>query len=510
MSLEVFYQNVRGLKSKTKSFYLNVLQQHNDLLLLSETWLNNTVYNSELFDSRYKIYRKDRDFKQKGKKDGGGVLMAVSKRLFSEQLKNLENDDEYIVVKIRSSSKNNQNIIICLAYFPPKTNSETYKKFFNMIFTFLQSSNDRLLIVGDFNIKDITWKDDQVAITPINWSGDEADTLIPSYLKCNLTQTNNIRNKDGNLLDLVFTNTPDNVSVKETDPISRIDLYHPPIIIKISDVSLSLSRPNFPKKRKFNSENIDKTSREISKVVWDDLHDLSDPSIMASLFTTRIRDCIDNNIPLKTSKSKFPIWFNKELIILLKLKDKHRRIFKKHNNLHHFNLFKNFREAVKIKIKDCYNDYINHTEKEIKNNLKQFWSFINNKKRNHGYPNTMNFNNKILTDPVDLANGFKDHFSSIFEANSSNPFNNYNHSKNSNPLIPYILVDETKAIIKNLKPSYSSGPDNIPSIIIKSCVNSIAYPLTLIFNTSLNLGEFPKCWKIANLVPIHKSGSKMI
>ena len=45
-------------------------------------------------------------------------------------------------------------------------------------------------------------------------------------------------------------------------------------------------------------------------------------------------------------------------------------------------------------------------------------------------------------------------------------------------------------------------------IFLKNCSESLAYPLSLIFKISYNTGSLPKEWKLANVVPIHKKGSK--
>ena len=44
--------------------------------------------------------------------------------------------------------------------------------------------------------------------------------------------------------------------------------------------------------------------------------------------------------------------------------------------------------------------------------------------------------------------------------------------------------------------------------MIKLCGNSICKPLTIIFHDCLNGGKFPHEWKKANVVPVHKKGSK--
>ena len=44
--------------------------------------------------------------------------------------------------------------------------------------------------------------------------------------------------------------------------------------------------------------------------------------------------------------------------------------------------------------------------------------------------------------------------------------------------------------------------------MMKSCGKSVAYLLKIIFEAPLLGGEFPECWKRANVVPIHKKEIK--
>jgi len=59
-----------------------------------------------------------------------------------------------------------------------------------------------------------------------------------------------------------------------------------------------------------------------------------------------------------------------------------------------------------------------------------------------------------------------------------------------------------------LDPGKSPGPDNIYPLLLKSCAATLAHPLTILFNKSLSQGTVPSSWKMANVTPIHKKGSK--
>lgn len=60
-TLELYYQNCRGLRTKTHSVYRKIACQNFDVVIFSATWLNNTFKGIELFDNRYIVYRRDRE-----------------------------------------------------------------------------------------------------------------------------------------------------------------------------------------------------------------------------------------------------------------------------------------------------------------------------------------------------------------------------------------------------------------------------------------------------------------
>ena len=65
-------------------------------------------------------------------------------------------------------------------------------------------------------------------------------------------------------------------------------------------------------------------------------------------------------------------------------------------------------------------------------------------------------------------------------------------------------------IISSLDRNKSTGPNNIPTKILKLLINDISTQLSDIFNVSFSTGVFPSILKIAKVVPIHKKKSKLV
>ena len=87
-SQSIYYQNARSIRGKLIDLHLSSLSCDYDIIVVTETWLNESVFDSEILNSNYNIYRRDRCSTHSLKGEGGGVLVAVSSRLSSMRLLN--------------------------------------------------------------------------------------------------------------------------------------------------------------------------------------------------------------------------------------------------------------------------------------------------------------------------------------------------------------------------------------------------------------------------------------
>ena len=70
--ISILYQNVRGLRTKVDEFFVAVSDVQYDVIVLTETWLNECFHSAQLFGD-YHVYRCDRNPLSTGKSRGGGV-----------------------------------------------------------------------------------------------------------------------------------------------------------------------------------------------------------------------------------------------------------------------------------------------------------------------------------------------------------------------------------------------------------------------------------------------------
>ena len=116
----------------------------------------------------------------------------------------------------------------------------------------------------------------------------------------------------------------------------------------------------------------------------------------------------------------------------------------------------------------------------------------------------------------DIAESFNAYFSNIasdLESHippiNNDPINNIStNTVNSFYMYP-VTVHEIQTIVSNLKNS-SYGVYSIPVSIFKKCFSLISKDLVSLINKSFTDGSFPSILKLAQVIPIHKSGSKSI
>lgn len=67
---------------------------------------------------------------------------------------------------------------------------------------------------------------------------------------------------------------------------------------------------------------------------------------------------------------------------------------------------------------------------------------------------------------------------------------------------------EVRKILNTLNVGKATGCDGISNRILRECADSLCYPLARLFNLSLQSGEFPSSWKLANVVPIFRKDNR--
>lgn len=196
-SLNIYYQNVRGLRTKS-NIRSSISASGYDLIVFTEHCLNENFQSSEYLDNSYFVEREDRNGHDK--KWGGGALIAIKEHISYMRRLDLERDlpFENVWVELKSIS-NSQNILINVVYIPPRTKFEHYEKYYDILTEIMcvREPNAKYLIFGDFNIgAAIEWQPYMNECLALSHDGDNTNELINTMALADLKQINFIPNKN--------------------------------------------------------------------------------------------------------------------------------------------------------------------------------------------------------------------------------------------------------------------------------------------------------------------------
>ena len=141
----------------------------------------------------------------------------------------------------------------------------------------------------------------------------------------------------------------------------------------------------------------------------------------------------------------------------------------------------------------------------VKLDPKSFFSYASKKSRSDGIA-VLKVNGNDIAEDSEKCQVLNDFFSSVFTSEDTKNIPTCEHVAASLSDI-HITRADVRCQIDKLKNGKAPGPDNIYSRILKETVESSSKALHIIYTKSLREGSVPKDWKLANVTPLHKSGS---
>lgn len=513
MTFTLEYQNLRSIRNRSNTFFTNILNANSDIVGVTETWLNSNIFDAELTDGHYKVFRRDRPYENTHTSRGGGCLLLVKKEIIVTRMTEFESNINFVEDIWLQIQTPDGCVYVSIVYITSSSsNSALTIQYLNHLEEVMLSFNctDKVIILGDFNIRNIDWiQNPNGGLIECNVNGDKAHKLINTLNVCGLYQHSSVLNQDLKVLDLVLaTDNLNSISVSRSNTsFVPIDNYHPPTKIT---VNLSLKYLDEIEHRKLNyrKANYELLGDEIKNKNWNLLNNFT-TDIAVEQFYNEINDLIRNYVPLYKKKNRHPFWFSSDLIKMLKKKEKLRQKWKEQKTRESYEKYSNLRAQCKNSIISCQRQHIQHLQANIKKNTKLFWAYSKSKRKTNSYPTAIQYQNTLANTPNDVSQVFSTYFQSTFTTAPPNRSSN-NTITNARPNIerPTITEDCVVKILSKLDENKNGGPDGIPSIFWKKLKDFIAYPLSLIFNKSINEGVFPEMFKSGFITPIFKSGDQ--
>ncbi|PNF19791.1 hypothetical protein B7P43_G14658 [Cryptotermes secundus] len=503
-NLEIFYQNVRGLRTKSTEIFNTVCSFDYEIICLTETWLNESFSTQDFFPGTYTVYRSDRDCIDKLR--GGGVLTAVSDTVFGiKRRPDLEFFHESVWVEATLSD--GRNLLIGNHYFAPDIKVDIINNYFNFLENSLDTLNYRVLLLGDFNVPGYDWDNGFPSPTSHFYTKLRGDVIYSAVCYLGFSQYNHPVN-GLNLLDLVFSNFGNFSLISVDQGLVHPDPFHPPFIIDCK-IPLRQSNQNFSTPCKlYSAGDYALLYNALFTYDWSALYNETSVDAAVDQLNIAVMQAINLAVPSGwVKKRKYPIWFSGRLIAYVKRKNYFYRRYKKHKTDRLYDRFSFYRKLVKRTIKSDKHLWLLSVDQNLKSNPQQFWKYVSQHRKKYNDLTYLDDDGVLLNEPHDIVESFSKHFQSVFNR-STLGIDTLSLDKLCTDNLPlaYISNRDVQNAIKRLRPTKSVGTDGIPNFVIKGCSEILVPVLRYIFNLSLSQNSFPKLWKQAIIVPVFKKG----
>lgn len=515
-NLLVDFCNIRGLHSNLDAVHFHLETAKPALLFLTETQICNP---SDLSYLHYPGYTLEAKFHPHA-----GVCAYVRDEICCRRLHDLEVPD-FSVLWVHVDTGLDHTVYASI-YRSHSGDLETTR-----LIEYLSDATDKvqqrfpsaqLVFLGDFNAHHGEWL---YPYRDTDHAGRETYKFAMTYgLSQLVSEPTRIPDVSGHTeycLDLLLTTDPDRHSVSVSPPLGTSDHcvvksvshYSPP------DNSSKGSRRVW----RYKSADWDEMRHFFASYPWLQVcFSSKDPSCCADAVSSVIYQAMEYFIPFAdvSLETKARPWFNADCLLAEKRKQEAYLVWVDARKSKAADL-PDRKKAYNAAAKSCKKvfkrarfDHVGRIGDKIAScpsGSKAFWSLAKSVEMNFCRPSLP----PLKKPDGSLAHSAKekaDLFANLFADCSR-----LDSSGKSPPQLPpfgpkmeavQIHQKEVLKCMLSLDVNKASGPDGIPAVVLKSCAPELSPILTRLYRLSLETGKVPSSWKVANVQPVPKKGSR--
>ena len=515
----LFHLNIASLSKHKHELetILTMLEHKFDIIGISETKLiKNIVPNYDTSLEGYTTYETPTEG------DKGGVSLYIAKyykckprqELDSLIYNSCELESKFIEI-IHPNKKN--TVVGCIYRHPLMDLNQFNENYLNPLMVKLSSENKNIFLMGDFNI-DLLKTDIDINISNF------FDNLTANLMVPHIIYPTRITPTSKTLIDNIFSNS-----------INFLQGYSGNLTLSISDhlaqfLIIPVGSKFIPKKVnlfKRDTKNYDreKFNVDLNNIDWPTVLNLDDnnPNDSFNSFEASINVLVNKYMPLKKLTKKeislqYKPWITYGIRKSIERREKlFKKFIKAKDEIVKDEYHKKYKELRNKIITLCrqgktmyYQAFFTENANSAKNTWKGIKSIININSTSKTEPTSILVNDKIITDPIEVANSFNNYFSSIaedlqgkiYQGNDFTKYlgNNNDHSFFIKPTDKFEVLN----IINDISINKATGPHSIPTNILHQIKHNISEPLSNVINLSFQNGVFPENLKTAKTIPIFK------
>ena len=504
LSFTILNFNIRSFNANSDQFIVMIesLPTPPDVIILTETWLNETNYCNCSIEG----YEASHTIRTTGR--GGGVSIFSRKDLIVLNLSNFCIRTESIETCVARIAFGTETLFIIAAYRPP---SGSMDDFCVVIEDMLQNPlfvGGKIVVAGDFNM-DLLMVDSPHVVNFLSIM--QSLNFLPTITKPTRFP---IDDQPGNpsLLDHIWFNS----ICKYCTGILSIDITdHCPTFIKIC-IAVP---PKEKVKLEFRQHSAVNVENFIGRLM-NRTFDFSDPfnvchdtdSFIHSI-NTLYCSCFPLKIKYISAERLQKPWLSSEIMRSVRIKSQNFKLYKLGmiSRAHH----RAFNNCLSSKIKIAKSNYYKKSFDNSRCNIKKTWSIIKgllSRNVNRKSIKKLIVDEVEVSDELEIADAFNAFFGGIANDLDSqlprldgSPIDYVKTDMVNSLFLRPVTSEECCGIIVSLKRT-SSEINSLPVKILVLIRHVIAEPLTALINNSLRTGIFPDILKNAKITPVFKSG----
>ena len=440
---------------------------------------------------------------------GRGLLVYVKVGLPAAEL-HLEGADmvtECCGITIPWGEGRGEEIKLILVYRPPEApgsqgDGGNTERLLNLI----RRQGGRVVVMGDFNLPGINW--DRW------WSASAGERMVLDTLG-DMFWHQLVRgptHRLGNTLDLCLTSSLELVAgVEVIAPLGNSDHNGLEVTLlgKAPDRS---SREEVPDWAKANMEGM---REKLGEVDWEvEFGQMGGKECMDKFY--QVVDKITKEcVPTKWRRAgSRPLWMTQNIMRMLRRK---RRLWRAYSGEEYYRqdyrdylAYQEVQREIRKEIKKAKRKLEKSLAKNARKDPKRFYSYLKSKTSNRVSVGPLMGEEGLVTDNKEMAGILNAQYTSVFTSEDMTNLPDPEVLFTGDDRLADIRfgVEEVEKKLKNIKANGAPGPDRVWSKVLHSMADILAGPLAIIYNKLMEEGGVPCIWRMANVCPIFKKGSK--
>ena len=355
--LTLGHLNIRSLLPKIDEVRDLMATSNFDIFAVCESWLNDTVLDSEIAIEGYQVYRKDRS-----NSIGGGICLYVKNECAFTVCHDLMFDDvEALWGVLNLDSK---RLLISVIYRPPSRGSSYFDDIVDMLIEKASNKEIDMILLGDLNYDYVV--NESLHTNPVH---DIEALYEMSQL---ITEKTRVTQNTESTLDIILTTNP--------------GLHKRSGVIKktLSDHYMTFTELSLPKK---TSQDLQNTvtfrnyghfdeSEFVNDIQSNDLLNGRHGEIKWEDWKNAFLSLSNKHAPIKTARLKVRSnpWMTSDIVKLMYKRDKFHELAVKRKDDSLMNEYRKLRYTVTDMIKDRKRAYFTDVSNSIRTNPRSFWT----------------------------------------------------------------------------------------------------------------------------------------